>query len=276
MGRLDGKVALITGAARGQGRSHAVRLAEEGADIVALDIVRQLETVRYDGATPADLDETVRLVKGHGSRIIAREADVRDQAQLDEVVAEAIGEFEHLDIVCANAGIISYAPTWELTEDQWRDVIDINLTGVWHTVKATVPGLIRAGRGGSITITSSGAGQKGFANCAHYTASKHGVIGLMRSLAVELASYSIRVNAILPSTVRTDMVTNEHTYRRFRPELENPTLDDALPLFGSIHLLPVPMLEPRDVSEAVLWLASDAARYITGVALPVDAGSLTK
>jgi (+)-trans-carveol dehydrogenase len=276
MGRLDGKVALITGAARGQGRSHAVRLAEEGADIVALDIGQQIETVRYAGASPADLEETVRLVESQGRRITAYQADVRDQARLDKVVAAALKEFNYIDIVCANAGIISYGPTWELTEEQWRDVIDINLTGVWHTVKATIPPLIRAGRGGSITIISSGAGMKGFANCAHYTAAKHGVIGLMRSLAVELAGHFIRVNAILPSTVRTDMVINQHTYRRFRPDLDDPTLEDAMPVFGSSNLLPVAMVEPRDVSDALLWLASDEARYITGIALPVDAGLLTK
>ena len=276
MGRFNGKVAFITGAARGQGRSHAVRLAQEGADIVAVDISHQIQTVRYDGASQADLAETVRLVEAEGSRIIARDADVRNQCELDDVVAAALKEFGHIDIVCANAGIISYGLTWELTEEQWQDVMDVNLTGVWHTVKATIPAIISEGSGGSVTITSSGAGMKGFANCAHYTAAKHGVIGLTRTLAIELAPHFIRVNAILPSTVRTDMVINQDTFRRFRPDLVEPNLEDAMPRFGSIHLIPTPMLEPRDVSDALLWLASDEARYVTGIALPVDAGTLVK
>lgn len=276
MGRFNGKVAFITGAARGQGRSHAVRLAQEGADIVAIDISHQIQTVHYDGASQADLGETVRLVEAEGSQIIARDADVRNQCELDDVVAAALKEFGHIDIVCANAGIISYGPTWELTEDQWQDVMDVNLTGVWHTVKATIPAIISAGIGGSVTITSSGAGMKGFANCGHYSAAKHGVIGLMRTLAIELAPHFVRVNAILPSTVRTPMVINQDTFRRFRPDLAEPTLEDALPRFGSIHLMATPMLEPLDVSDALLWLASDEARYVTGIALPVDAGTLIK
>ena len=276
MGRLDGKVALITGAARGQGRSHAVRLAGEGADIVALDVEQDIKTVAYHGADSSDLAETQRLVEETGRGILCRHADVRYQDRLDEVVAEALARFGHIDIVCPNAGITSYAPTWELTDAQWQDVIDINLTGAWRTAKAAIPSMIKANRGGSITFISSGAGVKGFANCAHYVASKHGVLGLMRSLGIELAKYSIRVNALLPSTVRTDMVTNERTYRRLRPDLDNPALEDVLPTFSTVHLMPVPMLDPGDVSDALLWLSSDEARYITGVALPVDAGSLLK
>jgi (+)-trans-carveol dehydrogenase len=276
MGRFDGKVALITGAARGQGRSHAVRLAQEGADIVAVDLAQPIQTVSYGTASQADLAETVKLVEAEGRRIIARDADVRDQSRLDQVVAESLQEFGRIDVICANAGIISYGRTWELTEEQWQDVIDVNLTGVWHTVKASIPAIISGGGGGSITITSSGAGMKGFANCAHYTAAKHGLIGLTRSLAIELAPHLIRVNAVLPSTVRTPMVINEDTFRRFRPDIAEPTLEDALPRFGSMNLLPTPMLEPRDVSEALLWLASDEARYVTGIALPVDAGTLIK
>lgn len=276
MGRFDGKVALITGAARGQGRSHAVRLAQEGADIVAVDLAQPIQTVSYGTASQADLAETVKLVEAEGRRIIACDADVRDQSRLDHVVAESLHEFGRIDVICANAGIISYGRTWELTEEQWQDVIDVNLTGVWHTVKASIQAIISGGSGGSITITSSGAGMKGFANCAHYTAAKHGLIGLTRSLAIELAPHLIRVNAILPSTVRTPMVINEDTFRRFRPDIAEPTLEDALPRFGSMNLLPTPMLEPRDVSEALLWLASDEARFVTGIALPVDAGTLIK
>lgn len=276
MGMLDGKVAFISGAARGQGRSHAIRLAEEGADIVAIDIADQIASAAHGMATPEDLAETVRLVEALDRRIIAARGDVRQQADLDEVVKLAMAEFGRIDIVVANAGIFSYAPAWELTDEQWQDMFDVVLTGVWRTVKAAIPSMIAGGAGGSIVITSSTAGLKQIPNSAHYVAAKHGVVGLMKALAVELAPHSIRVNTVHPTTVATPMILNEPTYKLFRPDLEHPTVDDAIPAFAAVNLIPVPWVEPRDISNAVLWLASDQSRYVTGHTLPVDAGFMIK
>lgn len=275
-GRLQGKVAFITGAARGQGRSHALRLAEEGADIIACDLAEKVPTVDYAGATEENLAETVRLVEQMDRRIVAKKVDVRDQAGLDKLVAEGVAEFGRLDIVLANAGIMSMAPTVEITDDVWNETIDINLTGVWRTCKASVPHMVKAGNGGSIVLTSSTAGFTGFGNLAHYVAAKHGVVGLMRTMANELAQHWIRVNTVHPTNVETDMIMNEPTYRLFAPEFEHPTQEDARPAFLNMNLLPVPWIEARDISNAILFLASDEARYITGVALPVDAGQLAK
>jgi SDR family mycofactocin-dependent oxidoreductase len=203
MGRVEGKVALITGAARGQGRSHALRLAEEGADIIAVDVCGQLDTVPYAMATEADLEETAKQVEDRDRRILTRQADVRDLGQLQAAVADGVSEFGHLDIVCANAGIGSMGPAWELSEETWQDMIDVNLTGVWKTVKAVIPQMIEQGTGGSIVLTSSIFGVQAGANVAHYVAAKHGVTGLMRALAVELAPHRIRVNSVHPTTVDT-------------------------------------------------------------------------
>lgn len=276
MGRLDGKVAFITGAARGQGRSHALRLAEEGAEIVACDICEQLDTVEYPLASKDDLKETARLVEDLGRRIVAREADVRDGAQLQAVVEEGISEFGHIDIMCANAGIVTYGSSWELTEEQWQDVIDTNLTGVWETCKAVIPHMIERGEGGSIILTSSTAGIMGLANIGHYTAAKHGVVGLMKTLANELAPHMIRVNSIHPTGVDTPMVQNDPTYRLFLPDVENPTREDAAEAFQTLNSLRIPWVDARDISNAVLWLASDEARYVTGIMVPVDAGMTQK
>jgi (+)-trans-carveol dehydrogenase len=276
VGRLDGKVAFITGAARGQGRSHALRLAEEGADIVAVDVCDQIASVPYAMATPDDLAETARLVEEQDRRIVTMQADVRDLGQLQAAVEEGLSQFGHVDVVSANAGIASYGPAHELDEQTWRDMLDVNLTGVWHTCKAVIPSMIEAGNGGSVVLTSSGAGLKGSANIGHYVAAKHGVIGLMRTLANELAPHMIRVNAICPGVVDTDMVMNEATFGLFRPDLERPTLEDAREVFSMVHMLPVEWLDARDISNALLWFASDESRYVTGVALPVDAGSLQK
>ena len=236
MGRVSGKVAFITGGARGQGRSHALRLAEEGADIVVCDLIQQIDTIPYPMSTAEDLAETVRLVEGLDRRIMARQVDVRDQAGLDSLVADAITEFGHIDIVCANAGIMSMAPTWEITDESWSDMIDVNLTGVWRTLKAVVPSMIAAKRGGSIVITSSTAGIRGFGNLAHYTAAKHGVVGLMLSLANEVAQHNIRVNTIHPTNVATGMILNDATYKLFAPHLEKPTRADAEPDFLAMNL----------------------------------------
>ncbi|MDA8269586.1 MAG: mycofactocin-coupled SDR family oxidoreductase [Actinomycetota bacterium] len=276
MGRLDGKVVFVTGAARGQGRAICARMAVEGADVVAVDSLSDVATVRYPMATSGDLAETVALVEKAGRRIVARQADVRDFTGLQAVVDEGLQAFGHLDVVCANAGIASFGPTWELSEQSWQDMIDINLTGAWHTIKATVPSMISAGRGGSIIITSSTAGLKGMANIAHYTAAKHGLVGLMRTLANEVAPHSIRVNTVHPTNVATDMILNDSTFRLFRPDITDPTQDDMIEAMSSLNALPVPWVEADDVANAALFLASDEARYITGVALPVDAGCVIK
>jgi (+)-trans-carveol dehydrogenase len=275
MGTLSGKVAFVTGAARGQGRAHAVKLASEGADIVAVDLLGDIATTFYALATADDLDHTVKLVEETGRRIVARQADVRDQAALDAAVAAGVDTFGRLDVVAANAGIATtMAKTWELTDDEWNDVVDVNLTGVWRTVKAAVPAMLAAGNGGSIVLTSSLAGLKGYSNIAGYVAAKHGVNGLMRTLANELGPHGIRVNSVCPGLVHTDMMMNQPTYDVFRPELEHPTKEDATEVFRSMQVLPIDWLEARDVSEVIAWLASDQARYITGAAIPVDGGQI--
>jgi SDR family mycofactocin-dependent oxidoreductase len=274
-GRVAGQVAFVTGAARGQGRSHAVRLAEEGADVVISDACVDIGTARYAMATEADLRETAAMVERLGRRVVVRPADVREQAELDAVVDQAIESFGRIDIVSANAGIASFGKTWELSEQTWRDVIDIDLTGCWHTAKAVAPAMIEGGRG-SIVFTSSCAGVQGIMHMAHYTAAKHGVIGLMRTLANELGPEGIRVNAVVPGTVATEMAHNEPSYKLFRPDLPHPTLDDVREPMQGMNLLPVPWLDPIDVSNAILWLSSDEARYITGVVLPIDAGWTSK
>jgi SDR family mycofactocin-dependent oxidoreductase len=278
-GRVEGKVAFITGAARGQGRSHAVRLAQEGADIIAVDIAEHVPQVDrfYPGATQEDLDETVRQVEALDRRIVARKADVRDLEALRTAFEEGVAELGHVDIVSANAGIFLHSDkTHEVTEDDWDVVQDINLKGVWHTCKVVIPHLIEQGTGGSIVLTSSTAGIKGTANIAPYTVSKHGVVGLMRTLANELAPYSIRVNTVHPTGVATDMILNETTFKLFLPDVEHPTQEQAAAVFATTNALPVPWVEPRDISNAVLFLASDEARYVTGLELKVDAGYTVK
>jgi len=276
MARLEGKVAFVTGAARGQGRSHAVRLAEEGADIVAVDIASQIDTVPYPMGTAGDLTETVDEVEALGGRIVASQVDVRDYGALKAALDDGVAKFGRLDIVAANAGIVSFGRAEELSDGTWQDVLDVNLTGVWHTVKAAI-GHLRAAGGGSIVITSSGAGLKGNANLAHYVASKHGVVGLMRSLANELAPDMIRVNTIHPGSVDTEMIQNQATYHLFLPDRDGDiSREDVPPAFRALSALPIPWVESVDISNAVVFLASDEARYITGVTLPVDAGSLVK
>ena len=269
-GELSGKVAFITGAARGQGRAHAVKLASAGADIIAVDLCEQIASVPYPLATQADLAHTVSLVEETGSRIVARQADVRDRAGLKAALAEGITELGRLDIVIANAGIAPMAG-----EDAWQDVIDVNLTGVFHTVDVAVRPLIAQGDGGAIVLTSSVAGLVGIgapmAGSLGYTAAKHGIVGLMRTYANNLAQYSIRVNSVHPAGVDTPMIDNDFTRSWLdglaQQGLGGPDLTNALP---------VQTLHPEDVANAVYWLVSDAARYITGVALPVDAGFVNK
>lgn len=273
MGRMRDKVVLITGAARGQGRAHAVRLAEEGADIIALDLCAQASTVTYPMSTKQDLDETAGLVEGLGRRVVARVADVRDQAALDAAVRDGVAELGRLDGLALNAGIAEVGrETWEFSDEQWQETIDINLTGVWRSAKAAVPTMIACGNGGSIAITSSYAGLNGVRNSAAYVSSKHGVVGLMRTMANELGDHRIRVNTIHPGNVDTPMLFNDALYRLFRPELENPGREDAVEVMHAMSLLPTPYLDAVDISNALLFLLSDESRYITGVELPVDAG----
>jgi SDR family mycofactocin-dependent oxidoreductase len=270
--RVDGKTAFITGAARGQGRSHAIRLAEEGARIIAVDICEQVSGVAYEMATYNDLRVTQELAEEVGGQILIQKADVRNLAELEKIVNEGLGRFGSIDIVCANAGISSYGKTWELSENAWQDTIDVNLTGVWHTIRAIVPSMIDAGRGGSIIITSSSAALVGIPTLSHYTAAKTGLLGLARSLAQELGEYHIRVNTIHPTGVDTHMAINDYAFRLFMPNIQNPTRDDAARLFRPMNILPIPWVQPADISNAVLWLASDESRYVTGAAIPIDAG----
>lgn len=276
-GRVEGKVAFITGAARGQGRSHAVRLAAEGADIIAIDICQTFENSPALGATAEDLAETADLVKNLGRRIVTAEVDVRDAAAVQAAVDSGVEQLGRLDIIAANAGIGTTGVKLDrMSEDLWQEMIDVNLSGVWKSVKAGVPHMLAGGRGGSIILTASVAGTKAYPHTGHYVAAKHGVVGLMRSFAVELGQHSIRVNSVHPTHVNSPMLMNEKTYRMFRPDLENPGQADLEPICRTFHMLPIPWVEVEDISNAVLFLASDEARYITGVTLPVDAGSCLK
>jgi len=263
---LEDKVVFITGAARGQGREHAVRLAREGADIIALDICAAVsDDVGYAAATRADLDETARLVEDAGGRIRTFVADVRDLAAMREVVAAGVEEFGRLDVVVANAGIATWNRFWEMSEEQWTTVVDINLTGVWRTMTAAVPAMIEGGRGGSIIIVSSAAGIGTSPGCAHYAATKHGLIGLARTAATELGAYGIRVNTINPGAVDTEMGND-------------PTIAALLgehPEYMSVYSMPlatVQRTEVGDISNAVVYLASDLSRAVTGSKVVIDMG----
>ncbi|MGY1593519.1 mycofactocin-coupled SDR family oxidoreductase [Geodermatophilus sp. SYSU D00708] len=276
-GRVEGKVAFITGAARSQGRSHAVRLAQEGADIVAVDLCGPVESIAmYPPATEDDLAETVRQVEALDRRIVATKADVRDPAALRAALDDGVAQLGRLDAVLANAGVFEIQPALDITDDAWREMIDINLTGVWNTCKVALPHLVDGGNGGAIVITSSTAGLKGVPNTIHYTAAKHGVVGIMRTLANEFAPHRIRVNTVHPTGVDTVMIQNPKTWGLFDPEQPNPSRETAAPVFESTNALPVPWVDPVDISNAVLFLVSDEARYITGVTLPVDAGFTVK
>ncbi|BCI54377.1 putative short-chain type dehydrogenase/reductase [Mycolicibacterium litorale] len=276
-GRVEGKVAFITGAARGQGRAHAVRLAQEGADIIAVDICKQIDSVRIPLSTPEDLAETADMVKNLDRRIYTAEVDTRDFDALKAAVDAGVEQLGRLDIIVANAGIGNGGETLDKTsEGDWEDMIDVNLGGVWKTVKAGVPHILAGGRGGSIILTSSVGGLKAYPHTGHYVAAKHGVVGLMRTFAVELGAQNIRVNSVHPTNVNTPLFMNEGTMKLFRPDLENPGPDDMKVVGQLMHTLPIGWVEPEDIANAVLFLASDEARYITGVTLPVDGGSCLK
>ncbi|SFN78544.1 SDR family mycofactocin-dependent oxidoreductase [Pseudonocardia ammonioxydans] len=272
-GRMEGKVAFVTGAARGQGRAHAVRLAQEGADVIAVDLCAAVGSVdKYPAATLEDLDATVAEVEGLGRRIVASVADVRDGDGLAKALDAGVAELGGLDAVVANAGIATYGMSWELSERQWQDMLDVNLTGVWHTAKAAVPHLRRRG-GGCMVFTSSIGGLKGIQQVGHYVAAKHGLVGLMRTMANELAPQRIRVNTVHPTNVDTHMIQNPGTWGMFAPGDPEPTKEKAMDGFRSLNAIPVPWVDVEDIANAVLFLASDEARYVTGVALPVDAGA---
>nr|WP_296768831.1 mycofactocin-coupled SDR family oxidoreductase [Rhodococcus sp. (in: high G+C Gram-positive bacteria)] len=274
-GRMTGKVVLITGVARGQGRAHAVRLAQEGADIIGLDICAGIDTIPVPLATEEDLAETVAQVEALDRRIVARVADTRDQAAVDFVVAEGLSEFGRLDVVIVNAGSGSTGKVWELTDAEWQTMIDVNLTGAFHTVKAAIPHMIEQGDGGSIVLTSSLGGLSPMAGIAHYVAAKHGVLGLMKNLAVELGPHGIRANAICPGNTRTPLaewaledlvgpIFKESSGDRWQEEL-----DKAM---AATNPMNTPWVEAVDQANAALFLASDEARFITGQSLVVDAG----
>ena len=278
MARFDGKVAVITGAARGQGRSHAVRLATEGADVIALDICHDIDTVAYDLATPADLAETARLVTAQGRRVVPAEVDVRDADALSRAISDGARQLGGLDVVLANAGIGFMDATVD-PRTAFRDQLDVNLVGVWNTVQAAAPLMIEQGRGGAIVLTSSvfgltGRGGDGSGGGDGYVASKHGVVGLMRTFATWLAPHGIRVNCVNPTGVATRMVLNPAVEALFGGG-DDPA-PDPKPVDDVTNLFDVPLVEVQDVTAAVAFLASDEARYITGVALPVDAGMLVR
>lgn len=271
---LHGKVALVTGAARGQGRSHAVRLAAAGADIVAIDLADQMSSVPYPMAKPADLDETRRQVEHVGSRCVTLRADVRDSAAVDRACQAAVDTFGRLDVAVANAGITIIAEGRATTDEQWADTIAVNLTGVFNTVRSASRRMAAQGEGGSIICIGSVCSQRAQKAIAAYVASKHGVLGLVRAFALELADARIRVNLIEPGNVDSPMINNDAMYRRLRPDLESPGREEAMAVFGGMSAMPVPWVEPTDISEAVAWLASDRSRFITGTELVIDAGLL--
>ncbi|KMO69096.1 putative NAD-dependent oxidoreductase [Mycolicibacterium obuense] len=277
MTSLEGRVALITGAARGQGRAHAVRLAAEGADIIAIDVCKAVtDTVTYPMPTAEDLAETARLVEEAGRKVLTREVDIRDLAAQQQLVADGIEQFGRLDIVVANAGILSWGRIWEMSEEQWDTVIDVNLNGTWRTIKAAVPAMIEAGNGGSIIVVSSSAGTKATPGNAHYAASKHGLVALTNALAIEAGEFGIRVNSIHPYSIDTPMVQPEAMMEIFG---KYPAF---LHSFSPMPYHPVnhdgkkglkEFMTPEEVSDVVAWLAGDGSATISGSQIAVDRGT---
>ncbi len=276
MGRMDGKVALVTGAARGQGRAHATRLAEEGAEIIAFDVCEPISGVEYEAATEEDLAQTVATIESLDRRVLARKGDVRHLADVKKVVADGLHEFGHIDVLVGNAGITLVDCGWEITEEDWKTQIEVNLTGCWRLAKAVIPPMIEAGNGGSIIFTASAVARRGMGNMAHYSASKSGVEGLCRELAVDCGPYGIRVNTVRPGSVHTKMLDSQVAWELFTPGQEDSTVDARrkamLDILTQMNMLDLPWVEPEDIAAGVLFLASDEARMITGTSLAIDAG----
>lgn len=273
--RFEGKVVLISGIARGQGREHAVRFAQEGAKIIGFDICEDLPNCYYPLSTEADLAETVKLVEAAGGAIHAEKADVRDLDAVKSVAHAGIDRFGRLDVILANAGTYSPNPTSMLSAEQWDETIAVNLTGPFNTVRAGMKQIIRQNEGGAIVITSSTAGLKGFWGCPAYNAAKHGVVGFMRSLALELAPNQIRVNTVHPTSVGTPMILND-VFPKLVSTEPDAGFDQAAEFLRPQQPMDIPWLQPGDISDAILWLCSEEARWITGVTLPVDAGAMLK
>lgn len=271
MGRFDDKVVFVTGGAKSQGRSHALAFAKEGADIVVCDIGRQLGTIPHTMGTQADLDETARMVEKLDQRCVSITADVRDTGEINGAVQQAVSELGKVDILLANAGVLSLTTVAEMTDEQWSEVVDTDLMGVFKAMRAVIPQMVSQNYG-RIIATSSMAGRTGLPTVAHYCAAKWGVIGLVKSVAREVAANGVTVNCVCPTNVDTDMIHNGPFYGLFAPGVDNPTKDDVIPGFTSLNAVPVPWIEPIDISHAMMFLASDEARYITGEALHVSAG----
>jgi SDR family mycofactocin-dependent oxidoreductase len=277
-GSLEGRVAFVTGAARGQGRAHAIRLANEGADIIAIDICGPVSpSITYPLSTTEDLRETVRGVEAAGRKILARQVDIRDSAAMRQVVADGVEQFARLDILVANAGVLSWGRLWELSDEQWDAVIDVNLSGTWRTIRAAVPAMIEAGNGGSIIIVSSSAGLKATPGNGHYAASKHGLVALTNSLALEVGEFGIRVNSIHPYSIDTPMIERDLMVELFKNHPSFLHSFAPMPLNprdpgGKLHRNE--FMEPEEVSDVVAWLAGDGSATLSGVQIPVDRGVL--
>ena len=269
MGKLDGRTALVTGAARGQGRSHALRLAAEGANVIALDRCADLETIPYPLATEEDLAETRARVEALGVGCTTVRCDTRDTEAVEAAVADGVARYGSLDIAVANAGVCGFGRFWELEDEAWDEMIGVDLTGVFRTMRAAVRPMLERGYG-RIVATSSMGGRMGNPNLAHYVAAKWGVIGLVKTLALEVASSGITVNAVCPATVDTDMVHNDALYGLFCPDLESPTREQVEPAYAGMSPMRVPWVAPADVTEAVMFLVSDEARYVSGSTLDVS------
>lgn len=276
MGDLSGRIAFVTGAARGQGRAYAVRLAREGADVIISDACASVsDTIPYPGSTLADLEQTAGLIEAEGRSVLARAVDIRDDAALRDLVADGIERFGRLDVVVANAGVLSWGRLWELSDEQWNTVIDVNLTGTWRTLRATIPAMIEAGNGGSIIVVSSSAGLKATPGNGHYAAAKHGLTSMTNTLALELGEYGIRVNSIHPYSIDTPMIQNDamlkvlgkhHSFlHSFAPMPYQPPAKDSAAKRSDF-------MSPEEAAEVVVWLAGDRSGLLSGSQIAIDRG----